>query len=109
MSELLLCPSLLSTHTSLLVQRLGRKAFLASKRCELNLEAAVKIFFFFGCLVGFPSSLVAIAWLQTLLSQVFSKKLLTFIIPNRLTKTLLCALLELNVDLILQERVMWLE
>lgn len=52
MDELLLRPSLLSTHDSFLVQRLGRKAVLASKICELNLEASVKIFFF-GWLV-FP-------------------------------------------------------
>lgn len=52
MEELLLRPSLLSTHNSFLVQRLGRKAVLASKICELNLEASVKIFFF-GWLV-FP-------------------------------------------------------
>lgn len=40
MDELLLCPSLLSTHNSLA----GRKALLASKTCELNVEAALKIF-----------------------------------------------------------------
>lgn len=106
MDELLPCPSLLSPHTSLLVQRMGGKAVLASKTNEMNLEVAIKIFFFW--LVGFSPSLVEIVWLQTPLSQVFSKKFLTFIIPNRLTKMLLCALFDLNADLILWERVMWL-
>lgn len=72
MDELLLRPSLLSTHNSFLVQRLGRKAVLASKICELNLEASVKIFFFW--LVGFSPSLEEIAWLQTPLPQFFRKK-----------------------------------
>lgn len=100
MDELLLRPSLLSTHNSFLVQRLRRKAVLASKICELNLEVPVKIFFFW--LVGFSPSLVEIAWLQTPLLQFFRKKFLTFTIPNRLTKMLLCVLLDLNVALILQ-------
>lgn len=99
MDELLLRPSLLSTHNSFLVQRLGRKAVLASKICELNLEVSVKIFFW---LVGFSPSLVEIAWLQAPLPQFFRKKFLTFIISNRLTKMLLCVLLDLNVALILQ-------
>lgn len=40
---------LLSTHSSFLVQRLGRKAVPASKTCELSLEVGVKIFFLVGC------------------------------------------------------------
>lgn len=81
MEEFLLCPSLLCTHNSFLGQKLGTRAVLASKMCELTLEAALKIF-----LVGWFSP--SFAWLQTPLSQFFSKKFLTFLTPNRLTRML---------------------